>query len=76
LVLNDEGMFRPTNVIYLGNNISAPVAKVIDGHIVYSYTTINGPESYSSKSELKKSLWVKYDKTINQISEFVDMEPR
>lgn len=76
LVLNDEGNFRSTNVIYLGNNISAPVAKIIDGHIVYSYTTLNGPDSYSSESPSKKSLWVKYDQTINQISEFVDMEPR
>lgn len=76
LVLNDEGSFHPTNVIYLGSNISAPVAKVIDGHIVYSYTTMTGSESSSSDSVFKKSLWVKYDKTINQISEFIDMEPR
>lgn len=72
LVVNDSGVFRPTNVIYLGNNISAPVAKVIDGHIVYSYTTTDGAESSTSSSELKKSLWIKYDKAINQISEFID----
>ncbi len=75
LVVNENGVFRPTNVIYLGDNISAPVAKVIDGHIVYSYTTVtDGPDQ--SDSEFKKSLWVKYDKAINQISEFIDSNSR
>lgn len=71
LVANDSGIFRPTNVIYLGNNISAPVVKSIDGHVVYSYTAIKGAE-INAESSSNKSIWVNYDKKINQITEFND----
>lgn len=75
LVVNDNGVFHPTNVIYLGNKISAPVAKVIDGHIVYSYTTVNNAGS-DIDSSLNKSLWINYDKDINKISESVESVQR
>lgn len=69
LVVNDNGTFLPTNVIYLGSKINAPTAKVIDGHVVYSYT-INAQDTSSPASS--KSLWINYDKGINKISESVE----
>lgn len=69
LALNDNGVFKPSNTIFLGNRLENTSVRIDSGHAVFSFGIKEGADSLVDKPLVKKSVWMDYDKTKNEISE-------
>lgn len=71
LVVNDNGTFKPTNSVFLGDRISPQSLDFIDGHFVFNFMERGKDEPMSAEPTVAKSLWINYDAASMQIGEWV-----
>ena len=71
LVINNKGTFNSTNAMFLGDRITNTSLRIDDGHAVFGFNTTAGLDSKAKVVSLKKTVWVNFDKTKNEIGEWV-----
>lgn len=71
LVINNKGTFNSTNAMFLGDRITNASLRIDDGHAVFGFNTTAGLDSKAKVASLKKTVWVNFDKTKNEIGEWV-----
>lgn len=71
LVMNNNGIFTPTNLMYLNKNIKDSILRIDDGRAVFGYKTTDGLNEKSMTSFVQKNVWIHFDKTKNEIGEWV-----
>lgn len=61
LAINDNGNYKTTNTILLGDRISPQTVEIDDGLALYNYADRKANESMAAQPSVGKSLWVKYN---------------
>ncbi len=69
LVINDGGVYRSTNTLFVGDRIAPQTLEVHDGRAVYNYVDRLPGEPMVVQPSVGKSLYVNYDKATGQISQ-------
>lgn len=69
--INDDGFYRGTNAMYIGDRIAPQNINIEDGRAVVNFADRNPGESFSVKPSLGKSIWVHLDVKNMQIGEWV-----
>jgi hypothetical protein len=71
LVINNNGQYRPTNSMFLGDRIAPQNVEIHDGRAVYNFADRRADEPMSVEPSHAKSVWVNYDASRNEIGEWV-----
>jgi hypothetical protein len=71
LVMNDNGVYFPTNSMFLGDRIAPQTVEIHDGRAVYNIVERRADEPFTTPPSMGKSVWVYYDAKTNEIGEWV-----
>jgi len=71
LVMNDNGVAKATNAMFLGDRIAPQTIEIHDGRAVYNFAERKVNEPMTTPPSIGKSVWVNYDKATNEIGEWV-----
>lgn len=75
LVLNNDGVFSPTNLMFLSRDLGGPMLRIDENRAVFGYKTKDGLDEKSTVHYIQKNVWINLDKTKNEIGEWVkDLE--
>lgn len=71
LALNNNGVYKATNSMFLGDRIAPQTIEIRDGRAVYNYAIRKSGEAFSVPPSIGKSTWVYLDVKNNKIGEWV-----
>lgn len=71
LAINESGKYKVTNAMLLGDRIAPQTVEIHDGRAVYNFAERRAGEPFTTPPSVGKSIWVHYDKAINEIGEWV-----
>ena len=71
LLINKSGEFIPTDTMFLGDRITPQTLEVQEGRVFYNFAERKAGEPMTTPPSIGKSVWVHYDKSTNQIGEWV-----
>lgn len=71
LAINNNGTFKATETMFLGDRIVPQTVEIHDGRAVYNIMERRSDEPMSTEPSIGKSIWVHFDKTTNSIGEWV-----
>lgn len=69
LAINENGNYKTTNAILLGDRIAPQTIEIHDGIALFNYAERKAGESITTPPSMGKSLWINYDAKTGQISE-------
>jgi hypothetical protein len=72
LAMNENGAYRATNALLMGDRISPQTVEIHDGRSVFNYADRKPGEPMTTQPSVGKSLWIQYDPTTGEISEWVN----
>lgn len=71
LAINNEGLYVPTNAMFLGDRIAPQGIDFLDGRFVYNFAERGPDEPMTAEPTIGRSVWMHYDKNTNSIGEWV-----
>ncbi|MFZ2522380.1 MAG: META domain-containing protein [Minisyncoccia bacterium] len=71
LAINQDGKYKATKVMFLGDRIAPQTVEIDDGRAVYNFAERKSGEPLLTQPSVGKSVWVHYDIKNNQIGELV-----
>jgi len=71
LAINNNGVYKSTNALLLGDRISPQTVEIHDGRAVYNYAERKIGEDFSVPPSIGKSLWINLDYKTLEIGEWV-----
>lgn len=71
LAINNDGVFKATETMFLGDRISPQTVEIHEGRAVYNIVERLPDEPMSAQPSVGKSIWVHYDSSTNEIGEWV-----
>lgn len=69
--VNDGGVFKGTNAIFLGDRIAPQNINIIEGNAVANFAERNAGEPFSVQPSVGKSVWIHLDAQTHEIGEMV-----
>lgn len=69
LAVNENGSYRATNALLMGDRIAPLTVDFLDGRFVYNYLGHEPGEPMTARPTVVKSLWVQFDRASGTISE-------
>lgn len=69
--INNNGFYRGTNAMFLGDRIAPQNINIIDGRAVANFAERKPGEPFATPPSVGKSVWVYYDAKIGEIGEWV-----
>lgn len=69
IVVNDNGDYKSTNALILGDRIAPQTLEIHNGLAVFNYAVRRDDEPMTASPSVGKSFWIKYDKSTQTISE-------
>lgn len=71
LAINNNGVYKATETMFLGDRIAPQTINIMEGRAVYNFAERKAGEPFSTMPSIGKSVWVHYDVKTNQIGEWV-----
>lgn len=71
LIMNNNGVYKPTGTMLLGDRIAPQTVEIHDGRAVYNFAEHKAGEPMTTQPSIGKSVWVHYDAKTNEIGEWV-----
>lgn len=71
LVMNNNGLYQPTNTMFLGDRIAPQTVEIQEGRALYNFAVRRADEPFTMPPSIGKSIWVHYDAKTNDIGEWV-----
>lgn len=71
LVINNDGKFRATESMFLGDRIAPGDIEIREGRAVYNFKERNPDDAFTAEPKIERSVWVHYDAKANQIGQWV-----
>ncbi len=71
LAINNDGVYKATGTMFLGDRIAPQTLEIQEGRAVYNYAERKAGESFDVSPSVGKSVWVHYDVKNNEIGEWV-----
>lgn len=71
LAINNVGVYKSTDAMFLGDRIAPQTVEIQNGRAVYNFAERKSGESFAIQPSVGKSVWVNYDAKTNQIGELV-----
>ncbi len=71
LAINNDGVYKATGAMLLGDRIAPQTIEIRDGRAVYNFAERKPGEPFSVQPSVGKSVWVNLDAKTNQIGELV-----
>jgi heat shock protein HslJ len=69
LAINDGGIYKGTNAMFLGDRIAPQTLEIHDGRAVANYAERKAGEPFTTSPSVGKSVFIHLDPTTNQIGE-------
>ncbi|OHA85620.1 MAG: hypothetical protein A2408_01030 [Candidatus Yonathbacteria bacterium RIFOXYC1_FULL_52_10] len=71
LAMNENGTYRGTNALFLGDRIAPQTLEIHEGRAVANYAVRAAEESFAVSPSIGKSLWIHFDQANFEIGEWV-----
>lgn len=71
LVMNNDGIYQATNVLFLGDRIAPQTIEIHNGRALFNYAERPAGAMMTMQASMGKSLWINYDKKTGEIGEWV-----
>ena len=71
LAINNDGAYKATNAMFLGDRIAPQTVEIHDGRAVYNFAERKPGEPFVVRPSIGKSVWVNYDAKTNEMGELV-----
>lgn len=71
LIMNNNGIYKPTGTMLLGDRIAPQTVEIHDGRAVYNFAERRASEPMTTPPSIGRSVWVHYDVKANEIGEWV-----
>jgi hypothetical protein len=69
--INNDGVYKGTNAMFVGDRIAPQNINIIDGRAVANFADRKPEESFAVSPSIGKSIWVHLDVQKNEIGEWV-----
>ncbi len=71
LAINNDGVYRATETMFLGDRIAPQTVGIEEGRAVYNFAERRANEPMTEQPSIGKSVWVHYNQKTNEIGEWV-----
>ncbi len=71
LAINNDGVYKSTKTMLLGDRIAPQTVEIQDGHALYNFMERKGTDPMIAKPSISKSVWIYYNAKDNTIGEWV-----
>ena len=68
LIINNDGFYKTTNAIFLGDRIAPQTMYIMDDRAVFNFVERLPGEPMTTRPSWGKSVWINYDKSTGEIS--------